>query len=185
MCVCVFVYVLRVYVWRNPGGVSILTCKSFDTLGEGRRKTKPNHITAGSLQRFPPDNWSLTASSGKVNDWENREHVVLNLTPHTPHTHHNTRHNNNNTEHHTKTQPETDRKKTEKEASDVFVLFIPDLTSVCDPELVTSFFFFSIGDPCTHLDTLSSHRFPMIFSKGHDHSCPEGQMSSTCRIHLR
>ena len=27
-------------------------------------------------------------------------------------------------------------------------------------------FFFSIGDPCTDLDTLSSHRFPMISSKG-------------------
>ena len=91
MCVCVFVYVLRVYVCvcflcvfekrnvrRNPGGVSILTCKTFDTLGEGR-KTKPNHLTAGSLQRFPPDNWSLTASSGKVNDSENRENVFLNL----------------------------------------------------------------------------------------------------------
>ena len=33
------------------------------------------------------------------------------------------------------------RKKTEKEASDVFVLFIPDLTPACDPELVTSFIF--------------------------------------------
>ena len=38
---------------------------------------KPNHLTAGSLQRFPQDNWSPTASSGKANDWRNREHVVL------------------------------------------------------------------------------------------------------------
>ena len=32
---------------------------------------------------FPPtflqDNWSLTASLGKANDWRNREHVVLDL----------------------------------------------------------------------------------------------------------
>ena len=44
-----------------------------------QRQTKPNHLTPGSLTRFPLDNWSLTASSGKVNDWENRKHVVLNL----------------------------------------------------------------------------------------------------------
>ena len=40
------------------------------------RKTNRNHLTGGSLQRFPPDNWSLTASSGKANDQRNREHVV-------------------------------------------------------------------------------------------------------------
>ena len=40
---------------------------------------KPNHLTADSLRSFPQDNWSLTASSGKTNDWRNREHVVLDL----------------------------------------------------------------------------------------------------------
>ena len=63
-------------VRRNPGGVSTLTCTSFDTLGEGSDRQKPNHLTADSLRSFPPDNWSLT---GKVNDWGNREHVVLDL----------------------------------------------------------------------------------------------------------
>ena len=42
-------------------------------------KDKPNHLTPDSLHSFPQDIWSSTASSGKVNDWENREHVVLNL----------------------------------------------------------------------------------------------------------
>ena len=38
---------------------------------------KPNHLTAGSFQRFPQDNWSSTASSGDANDWRNREHAVF------------------------------------------------------------------------------------------------------------
>ena len=66
-CVCMFeksfdtdVQIVR-YTWRRG------------------RKTKANHLTAGSLQRFPPNNWSLTASTGKVNDWGNRDNVVLNL----------------------------------------------------------------------------------------------------------
>ena len=42
-------------------------------------KDKSNHLTAGSLQSFPQDNWSLTALLGKANDWRNREHVVLDL----------------------------------------------------------------------------------------------------------
>ena len=67
------------------------------------------------------------------------------LTPHTPHTQHNTRHNNTRRQSQRQTEKNRERrqrKKTEKEASDVFVLFIPDLTSACDAELVTSFFFF-------------------------------------------
>ena len=53
----------------------ILTFKSF-ALGE-RVKDKPNHLTAGSLFSFPQDSQSSTASSGKANDWRDREHVVL------------------------------------------------------------------------------------------------------------
>ena len=34
---------------------------------------------AFSLPRFPHDNWSSTASSGKANDWRTRERVVLDL----------------------------------------------------------------------------------------------------------
>ena len=44
-----------------------------------KAKDKPNHLTVGSLQRFPQENWSLTASSGKANDQRNRERVVLDL----------------------------------------------------------------------------------------------------------
>ena len=40
---------------------------------------KPNHLTAGSLRSFPQDNRSSTASSGKANDWRNRENVVFDL----------------------------------------------------------------------------------------------------------
>ena len=75
-CVCVLcVYVFCVCMFekrnvrRNPGGASILTCKSFDTLGEGGERQNRTISQTGSLQRFPPDNWSVTASSGKVNDW--------------------------------------------------------------------------------------------------------------------
>ena len=46
---------------------------------EKRAIDKPNHLTAGSLQRFPQDNWSPTASSIKANNWRNRKHVVLDL----------------------------------------------------------------------------------------------------------
>ena len=42
-------------------------------------KDKPNHLTASSLQRFPWDNWSSTALSGKENDYRNRERAVFNL----------------------------------------------------------------------------------------------------------
>ena len=38
---------------------------------------KGTNLTAGSLQRLPQDNWSLTASSGKANDWRTRQRVVL------------------------------------------------------------------------------------------------------------
>ena len=37
---------------------------------------KPSHLTAGSLQHFLRIT-GATASSGKANDWRNREHVVL------------------------------------------------------------------------------------------------------------
>ena len=40
---------------------------------------KGSNLTAGSIQRFSQDNWSLTASSDKANSWRNREHVVLDL----------------------------------------------------------------------------------------------------------
>ena len=42
-------------------------------------KDKSNHLTAGSLQRFHQDNWSVRASSGKANDQRNREDAVLDL----------------------------------------------------------------------------------------------------------
>ena len=38
---------------------------------------KSSHLTAGSLRSFPQESLSWTASSGKGNDWRNREHVVL------------------------------------------------------------------------------------------------------------
>ena len=64
-------------VRRNPGGVSILTCKSFDTLGEGCERQNR------TISQLAPANDSLqitgAASSGKVNDWVNRDHVVLTL----------------------------------------------------------------------------------------------------------
>ena len=64
MCVCVSVCVsvclckcvnvcLKRNVRRNPGGVSILTCKSFDTLGEGERKTNR------TISQLAPSNDSL------------------------------------------------------------------------------------------------------------------------------
>ena len=37
------------------------------------------NLTAGSLQRLRQDDWSLTASSGKANDWRNRQRVALDL----------------------------------------------------------------------------------------------------------
>ena len=45
-CTCVVVVVVVVVgkVRRNPGGAAILTCKSFDILGEGgERQTEPSH----------------------------------------------------------------------------------------------------------------------------------------------
>ena len=83
LCVCVAcVCVLCVYV-------SVCVCVCCGSIGTDvqivrytwrrGRKTKPNHPVADSLQRVSPDNWSLTASTGKVNDWGNRDNVVLNL----------------------------------------------------------------------------------------------------------
>ena len=56
-CLCLCVCVLRVYVCcvcrRNPGGASILTCKSFDTLGEGGERQN------GTISQLVPSNDSL------------------------------------------------------------------------------------------------------------------------------
>ena len=62
LCVCV-VCVMSVYVSvcmfekrnvrRNPGGVSILTCKSFDTLGEGGERQNR------TISQLVPSNDSL------------------------------------------------------------------------------------------------------------------------------
>ena len=67
-------------------------------------------------------------------------------TAHTPHhetTTTTTIHNNTRrqSQRQTERRERRQRKKTEKEASDVFALFILDLTSACDTETVTSFFF--------------------------------------------
>ena len=62
--------------WRLQ---EILTRKSFVILFSWERKIKSEPSHGWFPPRFPQDNWSLTASSGKANDWRNREHVVLDL----------------------------------------------------------------------------------------------------------
>ena len=44
---------------------------------EGGRRRETNRTIWAKV--FPLDNWSSTASSGRANDWRNREHVVLDL----------------------------------------------------------------------------------------------------------
>ena len=72
VCMCVFFCVCmfeKRNVRRNPGGLSILTCKSFDTHGEGgERQNRTISQLVPSNDPYP-ENSSLTASSGKVNDW--------------------------------------------------------------------------------------------------------------------
>ena len=74
VCMCVYVYVYlyvccallscqdatdgeqkleKRNVRRNPGGVAILTCKSFVSYVWRKERHKPNHLTAGSLLSFP------------------------------------------------------------------------------------------------------------------------------------
>ena len=80
-------------VWKD-GERTVSRAKSGETLGEASRDTnakivrytffmgakdESNHLTAGSLQRFPHNNCCLTVLSGKASDWRNREHVVLDL----------------------------------------------------------------------------------------------------------
>ena len=61
-----------------------------------------------------------------------------NVSHHTPHTHHNTRNNNNNnTRRQSHRQTERRQEEDRARSSRCICLFIPDLTSACDPELVT------------------------------------------------
>ena len=56
-CTCVVVVVVVGKVRRNPGGAAILTCKSFDILGEGgERQTEPSH--GWFPPTFPQVSWS-------------------------------------------------------------------------------------------------------------------------------
>ena len=42
-------------------------------------KDKSNRLVLDSLRSVPQESWSRTTSSGKTNNWRNREHVVLDL----------------------------------------------------------------------------------------------------------
>ena len=81
MYVYMYVYMCVWSVSGEMGERTVSRAKSGETLVEASRDTnaqivrytffmgakdKSNHLTAGSLQRFPQDNWSLTAILGKA-----------------------------------------------------------------------------------------------------------------------
>ena len=73
MCVCVCVY-LCVFVF-----VIVICCECMCWSRRRGEGVKDSNLAADSHRSVPQDNWSLTASSDKANDWRTRERAILDL----------------------------------------------------------------------------------------------------------